>query len=177
MTTRSVPAGSAGSACQTKLGSVPDTSFSVRAMSRSRLMPGKTTTADFIGSNSLWTLLALRSAAGRRRRALLDLHEVDELVHRRLGELFVPGRGLHADHQRTGEDDRRLHIGRGAALEKLAFVDDRRIALQRRGLGTDGLDLLGAIRQDFARGAGGADALGQLLFGELLQRLGIGMQR
>src|SRR4029078_10935828 len=48
MTTSSVPAGSAVSACHTIAGSAPDTSRSVRAMSRSRLMPGKTTTADFM---------------------------------------------------------------------------------------------------------------------------------
>src|SRR5277367_172333 len=48
MTTRSVPAGNSVSACQTIAGSFPETSLSARAMSRSRLMPGKTTTADFI---------------------------------------------------------------------------------------------------------------------------------
>src|SRR6476660_2873567 len=48
MTTRSVPAGSAVSACQTIAGARPETSRSARAMSRSRLIPGKTTTADFI---------------------------------------------------------------------------------------------------------------------------------
>src|SRR5580698_8107228 len=48
MTTRSVPAGSVVSACQIMAGSRPETSFSARAMSRSRLIPGKTTTADFI---------------------------------------------------------------------------------------------------------------------------------
>src|SRR3954452_18860792 len=45
MTTRSVPAGSAVSACQTIPGSLPEISLSARAMSRSRLMPGKTRTA------------------------------------------------------------------------------------------------------------------------------------
>src|ERR1700733_12880731 len=48
MTTRSVPAGSSRSACQTIAGSRPEMSRSARAMSRSRLMPGKTSTADFI---------------------------------------------------------------------------------------------------------------------------------
>src|SRR5689334_12733057 len=52
MTTRSVPAGSAVSACHTMLGSVPETSLSVRAISRSRLMPGKTTTAAFMAGGS-----------------------------------------------------------------------------------------------------------------------------
>src|SRR6185312_11968860 len=52
MTTRSVPAGSAVSACHTIDGDCPDTSFSVRAMSRSRLMPGKTRTDAFIGLSS-----------------------------------------------------------------------------------------------------------------------------
>src|SRR4051812_24151325 len=53
MTTRSVPAGSAVSACQTMAGSLPETSLSVRAMSRSRLMPGNTTTAAFMAPSSL----------------------------------------------------------------------------------------------------------------------------
>src|SRR5208282_5975572 len=48
MTTRSVPRGSAVSACHTMAGSRPDRSRSARAISRSRLMPGKTSTADFI---------------------------------------------------------------------------------------------------------------------------------
>jgi hypothetical protein len=38
------------SACQTIAGSRPENSSSARAMSRSRLMPGKTMTADFIGA-------------------------------------------------------------------------------------------------------------------------------
>src|SRR5690348_5263878 len=50
MTTRSVPCGSSVSACHTIAGARPDTSLSVRAMSRSRLMPGKTRTAAFIAS-------------------------------------------------------------------------------------------------------------------------------
>jgi hypothetical protein len=36
------------SACQTMAGARPEISVSARAMSRSRLMPGKTSTADFI---------------------------------------------------------------------------------------------------------------------------------
>src|SRR3954447_15792093 len=52
MTTRSVPAGSAVSAGQSIAGSCPETSLSVRAMSRSRLMPGKTTMADFM--STIW---------------------------------------------------------------------------------------------------------------------------
>ena len=43
-----VPGGSCVSACQTIALSRPETSLSARAMSRSRLMPGKTRTADFI---------------------------------------------------------------------------------------------------------------------------------
>ena len=50
MTTRSVPGGNAVSACQTIAGSRPDMSRNARAMSRSRLMPGKTSTADFIAT-------------------------------------------------------------------------------------------------------------------------------
>src|SRR5271169_3719226 len=48
MTTTSVPDGNAVSACQTIDGSRPDVRRSARAMSRSRLMPGKTRTADFM---------------------------------------------------------------------------------------------------------------------------------
>src|SRR5271156_4603091 len=48
MTTRSVPDGNTVSACQTIDGSRLDTRRSARAMSRSRLMPGKTRTADFM---------------------------------------------------------------------------------------------------------------------------------
>src|SRR5262249_20311884 len=53
MTTRSVPAGKALSACHTMAGPRPEISRSARAMSRSRLMPGKTTTADFIATDML----------------------------------------------------------------------------------------------------------------------------
>src|SRR5215469_17844822 len=53
MTTRSVPTGKALSACHTIAGSRPEISRSARAMSRSRLMPGKTTTADFIAASKL----------------------------------------------------------------------------------------------------------------------------
>src|SRR5258708_19834491 len=45
---RSVFLGSDVSGCQTIAGSWPDASLSARAMSRSRLIPGKTRTADFI---------------------------------------------------------------------------------------------------------------------------------
>src|SRR3954452_10566795 len=44
----SVPEGSEVSACQTIAASWPDASLSARAISRSRLIPGKTRTADFI---------------------------------------------------------------------------------------------------------------------------------
>src|SRR5215472_5661939 len=50
MTTRSVPAGSSRSACQTIVGSRPEMCANVRAISRSRLMPGKTSTADFMAA-------------------------------------------------------------------------------------------------------------------------------
>src|SRR6516165_4823765 len=52
MTTRSVPAGSAASACQTIAGSRPEMRRSARAISRSRLIPGKTSTADFIATSA-----------------------------------------------------------------------------------------------------------------------------
>src|ERR1700709_1062180 len=52
-TTRSVPLGSAVSACQTIAASWPDASFSARAMSRSRLIPGKTRMGGFIWERCL----------------------------------------------------------------------------------------------------------------------------
>src|SRR5690348_4196167 len=78
MTTRSVPAGSSVSACQTMLGSVPDTSLSVRAISRSRLMPGKTTTADFMSG-------AVPGSSQHLDAVVLD-HRVGEEFLRRLFE-------------------------------------------------------------------------------------------
>src|SRR3954471_20678632 len=95
MTTRSMPEGNSVSACHTMAGSVPDTSLSVRAMSRSRLMPGKTTTADFIGDvpsteETSYSLAALRRLRSRRqRRPLLDLHDFDEIVQRLFSQFAV----------------------------------------------------------------------------------------
>src|SRR5205823_2530365 len=80
MTTRSVPAGSAVSACQTMLGSVPETSFSVRAMSRSRLMPGKTTTADFMAR------YVLGSCSSQHLDAIVLDHRVGEELFRGIFE-------------------------------------------------------------------------------------------
>src|SRR6516162_9348379 len=48
-----MPGGSEASACQTRAGSRPEINRSARAMSRSRLIPGKTTTADFIAAGKL----------------------------------------------------------------------------------------------------------------------------
>src|SRR5205807_3569539 len=48
-----MPLGSAVSACQTIAGSWPEIRRSARAMSRSRLMPGKTRMADFIARSLL----------------------------------------------------------------------------------------------------------------------------
>src|SRR5258708_30071242 len=73
MTTRSVPAGSAVSACHTMVGSVPETSLSVRAMSRSRLMPGKTTTAAF---------MAECSCSSQHLNAVVLDHRIGEEVFR-----------------------------------------------------------------------------------------------
>src|SRR5271154_6262812 len=76
MTTRSVPAGNSRSACHTIAGARPETSRSVRAMSRSRLMPGKTTTADFIGRCSC-DLDAVVLDPGVREQLLRRLLEPD----------------------------------------------------------------------------------------------------
>src|SRR4029078_8130610 len=77
MTTRSVPAGSEESACHTMADSAPDTRLSVRAMSRSRLIPGKTTTADFIIS-------ALRALP-------LPQHLDAVVLDHRVGQQFLGG--------------------------------------------------------------------------------------
>src|ERR1700761_4579791 len=76
MTTRSVPAGNSRSACQTIAGSRPETCASARAMSRSRLMPGNTSTADFMAADP--------RSPGPLDAIILD-HQIGE-------ELF--GRGL-----------------------------------------------------------------------------------
>src|SRR5579885_1905572 len=47
-----MPGGNSASACQTIAGSCPEVSRNARAMSRSRLMPGKTSTADFMALRS-----------------------------------------------------------------------------------------------------------------------------
>src|SRR5579871_1487434 len=93
MTTRSVPAGSSRSACQTMAGSRPPTWASARAMSRSRLMPGKTKTADFMA--------AIPRSPGHFDAVILD-HRVGE-------QLF--GRGL----------ERTLGAGAVLALDRLAL--------------------------------------------------------
>src|ERR1700752_5238939 len=76
MTTRSVPAGSALSACQSIAGSLPETSFSVRAMSRSRLMPGKTTTADFI--STIWIEPPQGASSSHHLDAIILEHGIGE---------------------------------------------------------------------------------------------------
>ena len=58
-----LPAGNVVSACQTIAGARPEMSLSARAMSRSRLMPGKTRTADFITARA-----PSRPNGGRGRR-------------------------------------------------------------------------------------------------------------
>src|SRR5688572_6167940 len=99
MTTRSVPAGSAVSPCQSIAGARPETSFNVRAMSRSRLMPGKTTTAEFMGT--IW-----------REQPASSTHHLDAVVldhgigqqpvggvfERRLGARFVGAVELDIEH-------------------------------------------------------------------------------
>src|SRR5690242_19950010 len=88
MTTRSVPAGNAVSACQSIAGSWPETSFSVRAMSRSRLIPGKTTTADFIAM--IW-MEGPKTASSPHH---LDLVILDHGIGQKLvGRFFQSGFG------------------------------------------------------------------------------------
>src|SRR3954451_21294771 len=89
MTTRSVPAGSAVSACQSMAGSRPETSRSVRAMSRSRLMPGKTTTADFI--STIWIEPPEAASSSHHLDAIILDHGIDqELVGGFLQRGFRP---------------------------------------------------------------------------------------
>src|SRR5687767_8950006 len=82
MTTRSVPAGNVVSACQSIAGSRPDTSLSVRAMSRSRLMPGKTTTADFMAV--IWNEQPRRASSFRHLDAVILDHGIGEQLVGRL---------------------------------------------------------------------------------------------
>src|SRR5687768_16121135 len=87
MTTRSVPAGSAMSACQSIAGSRPETSLSVRAISRSRLMPGKTTTAAFMAG--IWNERPKRASSSHHLDAVVLDHRIcQELVGRLLQDRF-----------------------------------------------------------------------------------------
>src|SRR5215213_879256 len=89
MTTRSVPAGSSVSACQSMAGSRPETSLSVRAMSRSRLMPGKTTTADFI--STIWNERSRRASSPHHLNPVILDHGIgEELVGGFLQSRFRP---------------------------------------------------------------------------------------
>src|SRR5215475_13160953 len=92
MTTRSVPAGSAVSACHTTAGGRPEMSVSARAMSRSRLMPGKTTTAA----------LMARASSQHLDLIILDDHVGEELVRRRfecrLGARLIDAVDLDVEH-------------------------------------------------------------------------------
>src|SRR5882757_4431256 len=88
MTTRSVPAGSCVSACQIMVGSLPDTNLSVRAMSRSRLMPGNTTTAAFIGLPA--------SASCRHLNPVILDHRIGEKLVGGLFEQRLGGSGIRA---------------------------------------------------------------------------------
>ena len=62
--------GNAVSACHTMTGSRPDTRRNVRAMSRSRLMPGKTMTAAFMLFDGLQMRFACASQLPRRLQHL-----------------------------------------------------------------------------------------------------------
>src|SRR5829696_2785550 len=89
MTTRSVPAGNSVSACHSMAGSRPDTSLSVRAMSRSRLMPGKTTTADFI--STIWIEPPEAASSSHHLDAVILDHGIgEELVGGFLQSRFRP---------------------------------------------------------------------------------------
>src|SRR5579871_2779133 len=89
MTTRSVPAGSSRSACQTMAGSRPPTWASARAMSRSRLMPGKTKTADFMA--------AIPRSPGHFDAVILDHRVGEQLFGRSLERTLGAGAVLALD--------------------------------------------------------------------------------
>src|SRR5208282_1946552 len=131
MTTRSVAAGSSRSACQTIVGSRPEMSLSARAMSRSRLMPGKTSSADFI------TIPVRLASPGHLDAVILD-HGVGEqffggVLERRLsagavGAFDLDIENLALAHARDPAHAERLQ----GAFNGLALrVEDTR--LQRDG--------------------------------------------
>src|SRR5688500_5619355 len=122
MTTRSVPAGSAVWACQSIAGSWPETSLSVRAMSRSRLMPGKTTTADFMAV--IWNERPKRASSSHHLDAVILDHGIgEELVGRLLqGSLDLR---LVAAFYLDGEDLALAHAGYAVDAERAERAFDR----------------------------------------------------
>src|SRR3954469_15135784 len=123
----SVPEGSEVSACQTIVGSCPDASRSARAMSRSRLIPGKTRTADFIWCACL---------AQNLDPVILDYRVRQQLVgggfQRRLGVGLV-GAGqfdvehlalAHTGHAIDAERFKRPFDGLALRIENAGFESD-----------------------------------------------------
>src|SRR6516165_5923054 len=120
ITTRSVPAGSAVSACHTIVGARPETSRSARAMSRSRLIPGKTSTADFIVAlaavvvgEGVLSQIELRQ---NLNPIILD-HRVGEelfgcVLERRLGAGAIGAFDLDVEHLALA------HVGNAANAER-----------------------------------------------------------
>src|SRR6185312_6078490 len=133
MTTRSVPAGRSRSACHTIAGSRPEMRRSVRAMSRSRLMPGKTTMAAFMAATVCSQALRLgrtRLWLRRRQRAHLDLQGGDEIGQRFLRKVAIRRFRLDTHDDRAGKDDGDLDVNRGGSLADLGLVEHGRKIFQ-----------------------------------------------
>src|ERR1700733_9673655 len=117
MTTRSVPAGSSVSACQTSPGSRPEMRRSARAISRSRLIPGKCSTADFIARP-----IGLRSS-GHFDAIILDHRICQQFLGRVFERRFGAGAigALNVDL----EDLALTHAGNTAHAERAERPLDR----------------------------------------------------
>src|SRR5665213_2317319 len=139
MTTRSVPAGNSRSACHTIAGSRPETSLSVRAMSRSRLMPGNTTTAAFMRRASQLLRLGRTRPGGNgraRRQAgrLDDLKFLDKALQGILRQIAARRFRFDADDDRAGEHDRKFDINDLEPMSDFRLVERGWVILQRRRL-------------------------------------------
>ena len=139
------------SACQTIAGSWPEISFSVRAMSRSRLMPGKTRTADFIGASFRQRLRtpAARGAPGAGRGGPFDdLHEFqDDSVRVFCAEFAVwPTDECDTDHRRASKYNDDLNIARGRAMGEFRLVERPPGSPSAWWVRRQGFDLLPARR-------------------------------
>src|ERR1051325_8533363 len=124
-----MPAGKAVSACQIIAGSRPLARRSARAMSRSRLMPGKTTTADFMvkraGPSFDLDVVILDQGIGQKL--------VGCLLERSLRRLAVASLDLDVEHLALAHT---RHAGDAERLERT--LDRLALGIEDSGFEGDG---------------------------------------